>query len=212
MRVSSLLGIVFLGCIFTTPSVYSAYLIDINSGGSPTASGFVGLDGSNGSSVTDQGVTFTVYGSEGTRDRGTANDLTRDFAFNDSTEQVGLEITGLAAGLYQASVYSFEGSGADINVEFIGYETNSGTFSNNPGITPAQATDPARVFTFTYDPSTEGDLRIFTQGIVGFQCVGCPRARFNALELTAIPVPAALPLFGTGLAGLGLIGWRRRNK
>ena len=30
-------------------------------------------------------------------------------------------------------------------------------------------------------------------------------------QLTTIPVPAALPLFGSGLAGLGFLGWRRRN-
>ena len=26
------------------------------------------------------------------------------------------------------------------------------------------------------------------------------------------PLPAALPLFATGLAGLGLLGWRRKRK
>lgn len=29
---------------------------------------------------------------------------------------------------------------------------------------------------------------------------------------TAVPIPAALPLFGTGLLGLGLLGWRRKVK
>jgi hypothetical protein len=28
----------------------------------------------------------------------------------------------------------------------------------------------------------------------------------------ATPLPAALPLFATGLAGLGLLGWRRKSK
>ncbi|MFK5977850.1 MAG: VPLPA-CTERM sorting domain-containing protein [Rhizobiaceae bacterium] len=28
----------------------------------------------------------------------------------------------------------------------------------------------------------------------------------------AVPVPAALPLFGTGLAALGFLGWRRKRK
>src|SRR5262249_14911127 len=28
---------------------------------------------------------------------------------------------------------------------------------------------------------------------------------------TATPLPAAFPLFATGLAGLGLLGWRRRK-
>ncbi|MFK5980996.1 MAG: PEP-CTERM sorting domain-containing protein [Rhizobiaceae bacterium] len=29
---------------------------------------------------------------------------------------------------------------------------------------------------------------------------------------TAVPVPAALPLFGTGIALLGLLGWRRKRR
>jgi hypothetical protein len=30
--------------------------------------------------------------------------------------------------------------------------------------------------------------------------------------LNPVPLPAALPLFATGLAGLGLLGWRRKRK
>ena len=30
--------------------------------------------------------------------------------------------------------------------------------------------------------------------------------------ITAIPLPAALPLFATGIVGLGLLGWRRKRK
>jgi len=30
-------------------------------------------------------------------------------------------------------------------------------------------------------------------------------------EVSAVPIPAALPLFGTGLALLGFMGWRRRR-
>jgi hypothetical protein len=30
--------------------------------------------------------------------------------------------------------------------------------------------------------------------------------------VSAVPLPAALPLFATGLAGLGLLGWRRKRK
>lgn len=31
-------------------------------------------------------------------------------------------------------------------------------------------------------------------------------------EMPSVPLPAALPLFATGLAGLGLAGWRRKRK
>jgi hypothetical protein len=32
-----------------------------------------------------------------------------------------------------------------------------------------------------------------------------------ALPPSAVPLPAALPLFATGLVGLGLLGWRRKR-
>jgi Bacterial regulatory proteins, luxR family len=32
------------------------------------------------------------------------------------------------------------------------------------------------------------------------------------LEIGQTPLPAALPLFATGIGGLGLLGWRRKRK
>jgi hypothetical protein len=40
---------------------------------------------------------------------------------------------------------------------------------------------------------------------------GLTVGRFSAIE-AILPLPAALPLFATGLAGLGLLGWRRKQK
>jgi hypothetical protein len=34
----------------------------------------------------------------------------------------------------------------------------------------------------------------------------------EVIATTTTPLPAALPLFATGLGGLGLLGWRRRRK
>ena len=34
----------------------------------------------------------------------------------------------------------------------------------------------------------------------------------NSFTITTTPLPAALPLFATGLGGLGLLGWRRKKK
>jgi hypothetical protein len=37
-------------------------------------------------------------------------------------------------------------------------------------------------------------------------------ALINVADATATPLPAALPLFATGLGALGLLGWRRKRK
>jgi hypothetical protein len=43
-----------------------------------------------------------------------------------------------------------------------------------------------------------------------------PTTNFEVISTTAtfsqVPLPAALPLFATGLGALGLLGWRRKRK
>ena len=34
----------------------------------------------------------------------------------------------------------------------------------------------------------------------------------NAAPVSAVPLPATLPLFASGLGALGLLGWRRKKK
>jgi hypothetical protein len=34
----------------------------------------------------------------------------------------------------------------------------------------------------------------------------------NGTAISPVPLPAALPLFATGLGALGLLGWRRKRK
>ena len=41
---------------------------------------------------------------------------------------------------------------------------------------------------------------------------GSTFANLKAGTLTSTPLPAALPLFATGIGGLGLLGWRRKRK
>ena len=48
----------------------------------------------------------------------------------------------------------------------------------------------------------------------GFEAIGPTESNGvqDAGFFTATPLPAALPLFATGLGGLGLLGWRRKGK
>lgn len=66
----------------------------------------------------------------------------------------------------------------------------------------------------TMELSNVGD--VFT--IVGAQGItvnsldaGIVNNRFGE-QLSTVPLPAALPLFGTGLAAMGFIGWRRKRR
>jgi hypothetical protein len=70
--------------------------------------------------------------------------------------------------------------------------------------------------TFALSPNwTTFNLSSFTSlTSVDFSAiVGDPDPAFDNLVLSsATPLPAALPLFATGLGGLGLLGWRRKRK
>jgi hypothetical protein len=50
-----------------------------------------------------------------------------------------------------------------------------------------------------------------TLSVGGNFCGSCDSAT-GPLTTTPTPLPAALPLFATGLGGLGLLGWRRKRK
>ena len=61
------------------------------------------------------------------------------------------------------------------------------------------------IFIIGFDDLSSTALQggIYTSGL---------QADSPVLELTATPLPAALPLFTTGLGALGLLGWRRKRK
>jgi len=42
-------------------------------------------------------------------------------------------------------------------------------------------------------------------------CLGCVNV-LTSFTVTQTPLPAALPLFATGLGALGLLGWHRKRK
>jgi hypothetical protein len=74
-------------------------------------------------------------------------------------------------------------------------------------------TDPTLI-TFFYDPPGGQLIDPGDTLHVNFTLDTSALSLGDDIELrqiaTAVPLPAALPLFGTGLLGLGLLGWRRK--
>ncbi|USG62828.1 VPLPA-CTERM sorting domain-containing protein [Sneathiella marina] len=62
----------------------------------------------------------------------------------------------------------------------------------------------------TFDPNATG---IYNFMLEAFSNDGTRLAKTEMnVEISAVPLPAALPLYGAGLAALGFMAWRRKNK
>jgi hypothetical protein len=106
---------------------------------------------------------------------------------------------------YKSTVFSFSFSGIGAGTISNGIGTGgissiSGTLQDLPGSANVQMDITAGLF--------------FLSDVGGFWCAGinCNDDTGTASSWSATPLPAALPLFATGLGGLGLLGWRKKRK
>ena len=174
-----------------------------------TESGWTSLDASQGNNatVTVGSVTFGVFSAAGSRNRGNSNALMRDFIFDDgNAAAVGLTVSGLAAGIWEAAVYAWDAS-FTVGRQIVGisqFQSAPETVFTSDFV--ANETTP---YKFQFDSSALIDgFGIFTRE----NNDNSNRARFNALELTLlsspVPVPATLLLVVLGLLGIGARGTR----
>jgi hypothetical protein len=130
-----------------------------------------------------------------------------------------LVLTGVAPGntvnINNFVSFTYHSNFFDLSLNGIG--TRAGQTQNLGGILPATPNAPA-----SFAIASQGQI-VFATLLGGAWCVGkieCGNdsgltstwAPVAAASVTATPVPAALPLFVTGLGALGLLGWRRKRK
>lgn len=89
-----------------------------------------------------------------------------------------------------------------------------GTASNSltvywPGAFPL-ATDVQSFDETLYGPGTDSQFFVQSTGSITVYAPGGPGT--NEYDIVVTPLPAALPLFATGLGALGLVGARRRKR
>lgn len=154
---------------------------------------------------------------------GTAN------AFGSQVQAVvtgGNASVSLGASTEGFSVFSWNAGGADLmdgtnsllSLDVIDSDLLvSFTFRIN-GVTGLTKTTPGGPNALTFDFSDFGGVDFSSVGAISLLIEGPTSFDVtfdNVLAIgapvSAVPVPAALPLFGTGLAIMGFVGWRRKR-
>jgi hypothetical protein len=157
-------------------------------------------------------VNFDVVLFDGNRFVETGSADQQLFKFNGAASVANITnpLTGMPAnavtGGLQGATGSFNGDGTG-NFSF-GIECAISANCNG-GSTPT-----FREITFTVTNSTIAALTLANNlgNIFVADVLIGENGLTGPIDVTAIPLPGALPLFITGLAGLGLLGWRRKKQ
>jgi hypothetical protein len=133
-------------------------------------------------------------------------------SYGDVGATIDQVLSGLASGdSYTVSFYLGDRTNPSgtpytanpVTVSFAG--TNIGTY------TPTSIDFQLFTATFTAN-SGSGDLMFSAASAGGDLDTGLDLVTVSAATASATPLPAALPLFASGLGALGLLGWRRKRK
>lgn len=128
------------------------------------------------------------------------------------------------------AIFSFDQAVKLVSVTFSHYddETQSTDFFTCLFTGVCYVPAPDDEFSFLADTDNNGSLNLITTNSDGNPYVFSPSPigdlfgigawdnnddfRIASIEVSAVPLPAALPLYGAGLAVMGFAGWRKRRK
>jgi hypothetical protein len=104
--------------------------------------------------------------------------------------------------------------GTDGTGQITSWNINENFFAFYPGTPGGNPADVSCEYNASTTPG--GNLLQLTNASDGFVCIpGAESAAGSFLrnaDVAATPLPAALPLFASGLGALGLFGWKRKKK
>lgn len=138
--------------------------------------------------------------------------LTGGFKFDDfgdanpndgSFFDVNLMLTG--TGIFANNIF------APVSVPFSSTSILTVPANSGPGSIVLDAIPSVLGFGFAFNGGNSADIFGVTlfPGVIESETEGL---QFVSTAPAVVPVPAALPLFGTGLAIMGFLGWRRKSK
>ncbi len=186
------------------------------SGGAATAigGGYGGLIGMNGLTGNGTGLLGAAYNTTSIYTISTSTGLTSGSSYSSGGNVSAGDLAFAGGILYEAVANPTNGNDELVNAStgaVIGYFNVGGSqfFSNFYGLAFDPTTDTmygvAGTQVYTVGLST-GDLT--ADGNWSTSSLGSAQGA----AIAPTPLPAALPLFATGLGALGLLGWRRKRK
>jgi hypothetical protein len=196
-------------------------------GGAPQASATTLLDTIQGAAFNPGGSGWEVYNNGASPPGG---------------QSVGIEFTlasSATIGSVEAYIFPVNGLGVDVDLGIMANSSSlpSGTFiSGDYSVVSTSTTVPVNLSSLSWSLAagsywlvaiaTSGSDASWQAGSTGLfasdgatgggtwtgQDLPIPMALISTATVSATPLPAALPLFATGLGAMGLLGWRRKRK
>jgi hypothetical protein len=186
-----------LSCLVTV-----AVLTAVSQSAQATTITFSGLAGPNGTPVTtyiEGGFTVTTTVGQFFQAQFFGNPIPSLFALSG---QSAVDVTNGGA-LFELASVDLAGQNGDVNFAFTGFLGGVEQYE----LTGSRLGTASFGTVAVFGDIAIDDLRI-TLGTQG----SSDNLDNIVLNAAAVPLPAALPLFATGLGALGLLGWRKKRK